>query len=751
MINPLPQSVRAEVLSHINSTLIRRVPLFQHSQQRFVDAIILKLHNLVCLPGDYVFREGDMSRDMYFIKHGRVEVIMDDPTAIGEQEVVIAELGAESAYPFFGEVALLLGETRTATVRAKEPTMLSMISMSDFYDVMAMFSHEEDTLREVAMSRLRGDLERMRAKDEAGVREEKAQVLAILALDTMKKKALKFLSHLEAEQRQRNFRRQHHALMETGNLRGVMRFKRAVLGVIDRIVEGKKPLRKSPVVGPAPDAASLALLSHPPPTLHLAPPTAVVVSPTAASASSPNVLSPLHNTPLRRQPTHPSSSRVDQPSRTDSGTGAASARVRQYRSDVMSPTSSGPITRQSSFNGFSRKESLIGDRQAMSTLLRSSTLRELKHLVIERDSAAGEGEAGLGPMHGKTPSHSTPHSHHGSDTSTPVSRGSRSDIPKTDLLFLLNGQGSGRDVLAMNLLTVNASPLRATSWGQRRDSREPSRPGSSGDGAQRQAAFNFPLRTLSTRGEGGEGMIANRGAMLEKLLATRGRTLISPSGALYRPSGQSGYRSAEGATSESVPTVVAPITFPPPLPLVAGAQSPSTLTSPTSGGRGLSGQTSPSQDLLSPVSMDASPTSPTSRSIKRRTMNLAAQLKGPLEGLGGVVGGGQGGVGGSLSARARGGEDEELAALKRARDDKIVQLQKRRTLREGGLAGLLKEAGDQLGSAAGQGGGEGGGSPVVGTSDRRTTSQRGFTLRSSAPVAPAAVDGPAVAGAAVTP
>ena len=95
----LPLSVHSEVLSHINHSLVMRVPLFRECHPRFLDAIITKLHNMVCLSGDYVFREGDMSRDMYFIKHGAVEVVQDDPTAIGEQEVVIATIGADSQPP----------------------------------------------------------------------------------------------------------------------------------------------------------------------------------------------------------------------------------------------------------------------------------------------------------------------------------------------------------------------------------------------------------------------------------------------------------------------------------------------------------------------------------------------------------------------------------------------------------------------------------------------------------------------------
>ena len=241
----LPLSVHSAVLSHINHSLVMRVPLFRECHPRFLDAIITKLHNMVCLHGDYIFREGDMSRDMYFIKHGQVEVVQDDPTAIGEQEVVIATIGADSSHPFFGEIALLLGETRTASVRAKGKCMLSWISLSDFVEVMALFHSEEDTLREVAMNRLQADLQRMNVvdKDEADeARKDKAKALAVLALSMMKQKAQKRVEVMAHEQRKRLLQRQKSAIGKLKNeqVHGKTRFKRAVFAVMAQLEEERE-------------------------------------------------------------------------------------------------------------------------------------------------------------------------------------------------------------------------------------------------------------------------------------------------------------------------------------------------------------------------------------------------------------------------------------------------------------------------------------------------------------------------------
>ena len=63
-------------------------------------------------PGDAIVRQGDPADLFYIIVNGRVEVVNHRP---GGEDLVLGELGAGE---WFGEMALLLGRTRTATVRA---------------------------------------------------------------------------------------------------------------------------------------------------------------------------------------------------------------------------------------------------------------------------------------------------------------------------------------------------------------------------------------------------------------------------------------------------------------------------------------------------------------------------------------------------------------------------------------------------------------------------------------------------------
>jgi CRP-like cAMP-binding protein len=71
--------------------------------------------------GTVLFREGDLGRDMFIVLQGKVQV----RKRVGSTETVLAEL---SAGEFFGEMALLIGQDRSATVEVIEDSKLLVIS-----------------------------------------------------------------------------------------------------------------------------------------------------------------------------------------------------------------------------------------------------------------------------------------------------------------------------------------------------------------------------------------------------------------------------------------------------------------------------------------------------------------------------------------------------------------------------------------------------------------------------------------------
>ncbi|MDD5089288.1 MAG: cyclic nucleotide-binding domain-containing protein [Candidatus Wallbacteria bacterium] len=72
--------------------------------------------------GDVIFREGETSREAYLLLSGSLEVVKN-----GE---VVAEIKEEGS--FIGEMAVLLGEPRTATLQAKEDCELGVVTDKNF-------------------------------------------------------------------------------------------------------------------------------------------------------------------------------------------------------------------------------------------------------------------------------------------------------------------------------------------------------------------------------------------------------------------------------------------------------------------------------------------------------------------------------------------------------------------------------------------------------------------------------------------
>jgi len=102
--------------------------------------------------GTVLFREGELGRDMFIIQKGKVQV----RKRVGSGEKVLAELGEGE---FFGEMALLMGMDRSATVEVIEDSKILVVTPETF----------ESLLRsniDIALKMLRKLAARLRASDD---------------------------------------------------------------------------------------------------------------------------------------------------------------------------------------------------------------------------------------------------------------------------------------------------------------------------------------------------------------------------------------------------------------------------------------------------------------------------------------------------------------------------------------------------------------------------------------------------------
>ena len=101
---------------------LRSIPFFRNLPAAALEAVAAQLHPEHHKRGDVVFHQGDPGETMYLVVSGQVEVLA------GADQSPLAALGPGS---FVGELALLLGEPRSATLRVVADSWLWALRRAD--------------------------------------------------------------------------------------------------------------------------------------------------------------------------------------------------------------------------------------------------------------------------------------------------------------------------------------------------------------------------------------------------------------------------------------------------------------------------------------------------------------------------------------------------------------------------------------------------------------------------------------------
>jgi CRP-like cAMP-binding protein len=109
--------------------LLAKCDLLRHVPPDDIEAILPAVRSRRLGKGEILFRAGDPGDALYIVARGGVEVLGDGPAGTQLLGPAIAQLGEGSA---FGEMALLSGQPRTATIRTIADTDLLEIAREDF-------------------------------------------------------------------------------------------------------------------------------------------------------------------------------------------------------------------------------------------------------------------------------------------------------------------------------------------------------------------------------------------------------------------------------------------------------------------------------------------------------------------------------------------------------------------------------------------------------------------------------------------
>src|SRR6266496_691336 len=109
---------------------LRHVPLFESLDDKAAKELCELLEPLDCKAKTVLFRGGDAGDAMYLIERGKVRICV---RARDGHEVTLAELGRGD---FFGEMALLDGQRRSADAVVAEDARLALLSREHFLSFM---------------------------------------------------------------------------------------------------------------------------------------------------------------------------------------------------------------------------------------------------------------------------------------------------------------------------------------------------------------------------------------------------------------------------------------------------------------------------------------------------------------------------------------------------------------------------------------------------------------------------------------
>jgi CRP-like cAMP-binding protein len=107
-------------------SLLAQVPVFSALSRQDIEALASRARHWTYAKGEIVFHREDPGATLHIIERGRVRVVLASPEG---EEITLAVLGEGD---FFGDIALLDGGPRSATVIAAEPTQTVAISREDF-------------------------------------------------------------------------------------------------------------------------------------------------------------------------------------------------------------------------------------------------------------------------------------------------------------------------------------------------------------------------------------------------------------------------------------------------------------------------------------------------------------------------------------------------------------------------------------------------------------------------------------------
>lgn len=109
---------------------LKNIPLFNHLKDAQLKEMAARCKSALYAKGDVVFHKTDLSTDLYIVNAGKFKAVLSDDEG-GEMVLAQFEKGA-----FFGELSLLDGQGRSATIVAETDSELAVLKKDVFLELL---------------------------------------------------------------------------------------------------------------------------------------------------------------------------------------------------------------------------------------------------------------------------------------------------------------------------------------------------------------------------------------------------------------------------------------------------------------------------------------------------------------------------------------------------------------------------------------------------------------------------------------
>ncbi len=154
-------AINAEHMQNEVFAVLRPLPLFEPLSDDQIHQLAAGATLQRFTSGELLVRQGDAGESLFVIKEGRVEVSVLSDNGLS---TVVATHGEGN---FFGEMSLLTGEPRTASITALIDTEVVVVDKSDVTTLVMADHSIAEALSNVIESRLRGTAEQIAIEAEA--------------------------------------------------------------------------------------------------------------------------------------------------------------------------------------------------------------------------------------------------------------------------------------------------------------------------------------------------------------------------------------------------------------------------------------------------------------------------------------------------------------------------------------------------------------------------------------------------------